>query len=67
MAILQISYASGEYIAIPKWPIPVRNIAIRVWHMLVTCTGRKKRCVLAAFIFGMKLRRTLLKRNEEYK
>jgi hypothetical protein len=53
IAILQISYASGEYIAIPKWPMPVRNIAIRVWHMLVTCTGRKKRCVLAAFIFGM--------------
>jgi hypothetical protein len=42
IAILQISYASGEYIAIPKWPMPVRNIAIRVWHMLVTCTGRKK-------------------------
>ena len=60
-----MAYASGEYmaipkwdmpvgnIAIPKWPMPVRNIAIRVWYMLVTCTGRKKRCVLAAFIFGM--------------
>ena len=44
---------SEEYMAIPKWDMPVGNIAIRVWHMLVTCTGRKKRCVLAAFVFGM--------------
>jgi hypothetical protein len=36
MAILQISYASGGYMAIPKWAMAVSNIAIRAWHVLVT-------------------------------
>jgi hypothetical protein len=54
---LRMGYASEEYMAIPKWGYASGEysylrmgyaseeyMTICVWHMLVTCTGRKKRC-----------------------
>jgi hypothetical protein len=53
---LRMGYASEEYMAIPKWGYASGEygylrmgyaseeyMTICVWHMLVTCTSRKKR------------------------